>query len=184
MPPWPLRTIACCCLVFFSLVGSALAQSANTENTLRLDEGGRSPTATVADCHWLAGDWTGEALGGTFEETWNPPSGNTMLGMFKLVVDGKTVFSEIMMVHSQGDSIQLRLKHFDDKLHGWEEKEQTVDFPLVKLTKNEAFFSGLTFRSTGPKTLEIFVAQRKPDGTHSELVFKATRREQADDAHE
>jgi hypothetical protein len=180
----PLSTIVFCSLLFLSLAGLAHAQSANTENTLRLDTGGQSPAATIADCQWLAGDWTGEALGGSFEETWNPPSGNTMLGMFKLVVDGKTVFSEIMMIHSQDDSIQLRLKHFDDQLHGWEDKEQTVDFPLVKLTKNEAFFSGLTFRSTGPKTLEIFVAQRKPDGSHSELVFKATRRQKPKDAHE
>jgi hypothetical protein len=52
----------------------ALAQSPRTEHTLKLDEGEASPEASIGDIAWLAGFWTGDAFGGTAEETWWAPS--------------------------------------------------------------------------------------------------------------
>jgi len=150
------------------------AQTNTTANVLRLDEGAQSPPAEVQDMHWIAGSWEGQALGGTFEETWNPPNGDSMMGMFKVVRDGKTQFSEIMTIVKHGDSILLKLKHFHSDLRGWEEKDQTVDYPLVQLKENEAYFQGLTFRKSGPDELSIYVAKKR--GTEvSELEFPARR---------
>jgi CubicO group peptidase (beta-lactamase class C family) len=151
------------------------AQTANTANTLRLDADSKSPSATLGSLDWIVGDWKGDALGGTFEESWNAPSGDSMLGMFKLVIRGRSAFSEHMALMVKDGSILLRLKHFDGQLHAWEEKDQTVDFPLVKLSANEAFFSGLTFRKQGNDGLSIFVAHKEADGSVGELAFHAKR---------
>jgi hypothetical protein len=35
---------------------------------------------------WLAGQWHGEAFGGTCEETWTPPSGGSMVGTYTHMV--------------------------------------------------------------------------------------------------
>ncbi|MFO0942525.1 MAG: DUF6265 family protein [Pirellulales bacterium] len=172
------RTMILANLVLLSslvCVSTALGQADNTANTLKLGPDTKSPKAKIESLAWIAGDWQGEALGGKFEESWNAPSGNSMLGMFKLVNDGKTTFSEHMSILTKDDSLVLRLKHFDGQLHGWEEKDQTVDFPLVKLTDSEAYFSGLTMKKTGKDTLSIFVATKGADGAAKELEFHARR---------
>ncbi len=163
-------------------IGSVWGQAENTANTLKLGPDAKSPRAKIENLAWIAGDWQGEALGGKFEESWNTPSGDSMLGMFKLVNDGKTTFSEHMSILTKDDSLVLRLKHFDGQLRGWEDKDQTVDFPLVKLTDNEAYFSGLTMRKTGKDTLSIFVATKGADGAVKELEFHARRAGSIDSA--
>lgn len=151
-----------------------LGQATNTANTLVLDAGSDSPPATLEDAAWLVGDWFGEALGGRFEESWNPPSGGTMLGMFKLVSEGKTVFSEHMSIIESQGSLVLRLKHFDGNLVGWEEKDKFVEFPLVKVSATELYFSGLTFRGSPGGKLDIFVASKSDNGKVDELLFSAS----------
>ena len=62
------------------------------QNTLHYNDEKGSAKATLADISWLAGNWTGEAFGGKFEENWSKASGGSMLFSFKLVVDGKVAF--------------------------------------------------------------------------------------------
>lgn len=180
---WPacFRNMVTLWIAFGLLVLSGKAQTKITENILQLEESGQSPSAKVGELAWIAGSWKGEALGGAFEETWNPPSGDSMLGMFKLIRNGKTQFSEIMTIVEQGESLVLKLKHFHGDLRGWEEKDQTVEFPLVRLQENEANFQGLTFRRFGTDRLNIYVAM-KGDGENRELEFTARRSEKATQA--
>lgn len=159
----------------FGPVSFAWSQAENTANTLKLDKDSPSPKASLDSMAWIAGDWCGEALGGKFEESWNVPAGDSMLGMFKLVADGKTAFSEHMSILVTGDSLVLRIKHFDGQLHGWEEKDQTVDFPLVKIEEGAAYFSGLTFKRKGQDQLLIYVATKNSEGKVAELEFEARR---------
>lgn len=42
----------------------AAGQAKQTENTLKLANGERGEKATISDMEWLAGTWTGDALGG------------------------------------------------------------------------------------------------------------------------
>jgi hypothetical protein len=112
----------------------------------------------------------GEGLGGTVEEVWAPPLGDTMMGMFRLVQDGKLVFSELCFIVEENGSLVLKLKHFDPGFKGWEEKDAYVSFPLVKLSVTEAYFEGLTLRRKADGTLEGFVAikDKKSGETHEE----------------
>lgn len=134
----------------------APAQTKNSENTLKLDAGASSPPAQIEDLAWLAGYWRGEGLGGESEEIWGQPIGDRMLGVFSLSREGSLVFSEAMSLVEEGGSLVLKIKHFSRDFTGWEEKDDFVSFPLVRLGEQEAFFSGLTFRRQGDQ-LEAFV---------------------------
>ena len=145
-----------------------------TENILRGSPDAEPPRAGIRDVAWIAGAWYGEALGGQAEETWSAPSAGTMMGMYRLVKEERVIFYELLTIVEEAGSLILRLKHFDPELGGWEEKDQALQFPLVKIGSDEVYFDGLTFRRAG-ETLHVFVAQHAKDGTTGELAFRYTR---------
>jgi len=140
------------------------AQEKLTEHTLQLAEGATGPSATVTDFAWLEGHWQAEALGGTATEIWSPPAAGSMVGMFRLIEDGQPGFYEIFTLTEEGPTVLLRLKHFHPDLKGWEEKDETVDFPLVALEEGQAFFDGLTYQRRGPNEIQVFLAMHTKDG--------------------
>jgi hypothetical protein len=83
-------------------------------------------------------------------------------------------FYEILCISEDGGSLVLKLKHFNADLTGWEERDETVDFPLVKLGVDEAYFDGMTFHRSGDE-LQVFVASKSEDRAASELAFRYTR---------
>lgn len=135
----------------------AHAQDADLTNTLTLEAGQNSPAATLADISWIQGHWRGEAFGGITEEIWTPPLGGSMMCAFKLVVDEEIRFYEIVTITEEENSLMLRLKHFHKDLKGWEEKDETVDFPLVKVTPEKMFFDGFTFERISDNEMNIYV---------------------------
>lgn len=157
--------------ILLCLPAGLLAQNRNTANTLKLDEKATSPPATLADVAWIAGQRRAEAWGGIAEEVWSPPLGNSMVGMFRLVKDGKVAFYELMTIVLERNSLALKIKHFNPDLSGWEEKSVAQTFPLVKLTPNEAFFVGQTFRRAEDGALRVFVTTEQKDGATGETEF-------------
>lgn len=162
-------------LVFFCFAILAIAMSGQgLSNTLELSEGVESPPATLADIDWIAGHWTGSALGGQVEEIWSPPLGGSMMGSFKLVQEEKVIFYEIITIAEIDDTLILRLKHFDSQLRGWEEKDETVDFKLVKVTPDKVFFDGLTFERINEQQINVYVIFENK-GVRSEGKFNYFR---------
>ena len=78
-------------------------------------------TEKLNNLTWLAGYWSGEKWDGTIDEIWSPASGNSMIGMFRFVKEGKISFTELCYIVEENDSVNLKLKHFDYDLHGWED---------------------------------------------------------------
>ena len=148
----------------------------NTPNTLRLPADAPRPKASVADLAWLAGRWTGEGLGGRIEETWSAPDAGSMVGYFRLVKDDKPVFYEIMTILEVDGSLQMRLKHVNPDMTGWEEKNDFVTFRLVKQDATGVWFDGLTFRRNGPDAMDGYLALRnRTTGAVSEERFSYRR---------
>ena len=146
------------------------------QNTHSLESGQASPPATIEDVAWIAGHWRGSAMGGLTEEIWSPPLGGTMMGSFKLVVEDQVRFFKQETISEEKGSLNLKIKHFDAALTGWEEKDETVDFPLVKLEKNKAHFDGLTFELVSKDVLNIYVVMKGEDHeTESKFGFKRFR---------
>lgn len=144
---------------------------AMTQHTLQLEAGQTSPSATIRDVRWIAGHWVGEAFGGFTEEIWSPPQGNSMMCVFRLIKEDKTVFYEIVTICEKNNSLMLRIKHFHPDLKGWEEKDETVDFPLVRLEKDKAWFDGFTFEKLNETEMNIYVMVGDKGGEASEMKF-------------
>jgi hypothetical protein len=99
-----------------------------------------------------------------------------MMGMYRLIKDGKVAFYELLTFVEEEGSLTLKLKHFNADLTGWEEKDKFVTFRLARVAADAVYFDGLTFRRDGPDRMTIFLALRdtKTD-TMSEVVFNMTR---------
>lgn len=140
------------------LIGMILfTTSAICQNTLTLQEGAVSPKADLSATAWLEGRWVGEALGGIVEEIWSPPSAGSMMSAFKLVVDDEVKFYEIVTITEENESLIFKVKHFHPNLHGWEEKDKTIDFKLVKVEDNRVYFDGLTFEQVNEKEMKVYL---------------------------
>ena len=160
-------------LLALSLMGSiGMAQQKSTEHTLKLGEEGHSAPASIKDVAWLAGNWKGEGLGGIVEESWSPALGGTMMGMFRLVNDDKVNFYELMVLEESEGSLVLRVKHFSSEFEAWEEKEESLSFPLVRVGDKQAFFSNLTIQRVDEETLHTYLVMRSRDGKVSEKLLR------------
>lgn len=166
--------VALLCFTFLAAHGRA--QESLTEHTFTRAPGAPGTPAQVEDMAWLEGHWLGEALGGTVEEIWSPPLAGAMMGMFRLVKDDTTVFYELMTILEEDESLVLRLKHFNGgDLSAWEEKERTVDFPLVAIADGAFRFDGLSFHPEGNDRLIVFLAMHGKEGAIQEVSFAYTR---------
>ena len=134
------------------------------------------PAAKVADFSWLAGTWAGEGLGGQVDEVWSAPAGGTMVGHFRLVKDGKPVFYEILTLLEVAGSVEMRLKHVNPDMTGWEEKAAYVTFKLTKVDATGAYFGPFTIRRTGPDSWDGFLKMSQGGQTREEkFVFIRAR---------
>lgn len=147
----------------------------HTTNTVRPVAGAGAPKASLADVRWLSGAWKGKGMGGTTEEMWSEPAGGAMIGTFRLVNGDAVAFYQFLTLVEENGSLTLKLKHFNPDMVGWEEKDRSVSFRLVRLTKTAALFNGLTFKRVGDDRLEIYLAMRGTDGKLREESFQMQR---------
>ncbi len=144
-------------LIGLLIISSAAFSQTQFENTLSFTDTGTSPQADLSSVSWLAGHWRGEAFNGIVEELWSPPLGGSMMGSFKLVADGMLQFYELETIAEENGTLILRLKHFNSNLTGWEEKDKTVDFRLVKVEEGKVFFDGFTIERVGDSEMNMYV---------------------------
>jgi hypothetical protein len=143
---------------------------------LQAPPGASSPPARLPAASWIAGDWTGNGLGGVAEEAWLVPAAASLAGVFRATRGGQVTFYELMTVIEVGASLAFRLKHFAPDLRGWESPEQAVDFALVRASPSTLHFDGLTYRRTTDGGLESWVLVGVGDGgTRSERFLYAPR---------
>jgi len=159
-------------LAILLVLGCASSRAQNEfPNTLTLPDDVASPKASLNSMAWLAGRWLGEAFGGMTEELWSPPAGNSMMGVFRSIVDNKVNFYEIVTIVEENETLLLRLKHFHANLKGWEEKDVTQDFRLVKVTPDRIYFEGFTFEKVSKDKMIAYVVIGSKKETQKELSF-------------
>ncbi len=162
-------------LVLLLIASNTQAEEAMTANTLRLSPDQKSPAATIADMEWYAGRWTGSGLGGLNEEVWSPPREGTMMGMYRMIKDGKPVFYELLLITEENGSLAIKLKHFHPDLRGWEERDASVRFPLVAKRDGRIYFDGMTFERIGADRVKVYLAIEHKDGKVREETFEYSR---------
>ena len=145
-------------------IGALPGLAGDERRVLSLADGQSPPPASLDGIAWLAGHWHGQGLGGAVEEVWAEAAGGQMMGAFRMIKDDQVAFYEIMTIAEHDGSLVLRLKHFNADLTGWEDKDQTVDFPLVRMDDQAAYFDGMTLRRDGPDAMTVFVRIGQDDG--------------------
>ncbi len=149
--------------LYFGISSAVFAQSLRTEHTYQLDDSEFRPTASLADVSWLVGSWSGEAFGSNFEEVWNPASAGSMVGMWKLLKDDQVVFYELMLLVEEEGSLSIKVKHFSEDFTAWEDKEEFIQFRLVKIAADEVHFAGISFYRIDDNEIHSYIVM-KHDG--------------------
>ncbi len=99
--------------------------------------------ASLADVAFMAGHWVDEPEGAFSEEIWTEPAGDSMLGMWRYVGKGQAQVFELLTLKAESGQVVLRLRHFDPKLVGREERQTPVELRLVAKRAGEAVFEGV-----------------------------------------
>lgn len=115
---------------------------------------------------FMVGKWKGTGDGAFFEETWNGFEGKSAIGMFRMVDDkGAVKFQELMGLTVKGDTVELRIRHFDGELHALEDKDKPMVFKLLLVEKQKAIFQSaakdkLTYARDGDR---LRITLEKPE---------------------
>lgn len=157
------------------VVPTASAQRAATANVLVLTDSTAHPGVGLEAFAFIVGNWRGEGLGGTVEEFWTPASGGSMNGLFRLVHGNELALSEHMAIDTLGGRPTLRVKHFSADFEAWEEKGESVAFPLIRAEPGAVYLSGLTIRADGPDALVFHLLMGSRDGGQREEVLRYHR---------
>lgn len=81
---------------------------------------------------FMQGSWTAERGTGVSEETWMAPAGKSMLGVSRTIRDGRTSFTEFLMIEENEGKIKLSICQ---KLGG-----PAITLNVGKLTETEVVF--------------------------------------------
>ncbi len=156
-----MRTIAIGFLAL-SLARAAAAQTAPAPAPAEDAPSTPAPAkAVLEDLAWMAGHWVDDAGGELSDETWTVPFGDSMLGMWRYVKDGKTRVFEILAITAEPGGVVLRLRHFDPQLTAREDTDKPVTLKLVSWMRGEARFEGPAAGVPGP--IAIHYRQKTPD---------------------
>lgn len=145
---------------------------------------GEPPDTNIIQLHWLAGHWVDSSEGNLSEETWVAPSGDCMVGMWRLVVNGKARVYELLTITQEEDSVVMRLRHFDRAGVGWEDKEHPLLLRLTEMGTNMALFQGpgtegflrLTYRASDSETLTVILEKGPSEKEAKREEFRFVRR--------
>lgn len=128
----------------------------------------------LAHLQWLAGTWEGTTGGGDLsEETWSSPRGNVMVGMWRWLEGDDARLFELLTITREEAGVVLRLRHFDARLVGWEEKDAPLILTQVQAGARDVVFAGQTAQGT------LRIRYRSPrDGVLEAAVERGGRRDE------
>ena len=73
-----------------------------------------------------------------------------MVGMFRLVVAGRTRVVQLMTIVEEEPGVILSLNHFTPQLQHWEREKEPLRFLLTELTEARAIFQCLSPQESLP----------------------------------
>lgn len=132
-------------------------------------------TASLTNLAWMSGRWVDDSGGNFSEEIWTAPSGDSMMGMWRMVAGGKAKIFELLSIKAESDGIIMRLRHFDPRLVAREEREKPVELTLVGWKAREARFEGPAVGASGLVSLTY---RRSSDDTLTCTLEKEGKKEE------
>lgn len=137
--------------------------------------------ALASDLSWrdvspkLEGCWEGTGLGGDVWECWVVHENGRADGMFLMRKDGAPGFAEILTIDEFEGAVQMRLKHVNGDMTGWEEKDDFTKFDFVEASADSLSFKGLKLNFVGEDALQIDLTMKMSDGETRIMPFNFTR---------
>ncbi|HUM00781.1 MAG TPA: DUF6265 family protein [Thermoanaerobaculia bacterium] len=141
------------------------------------------PKPTLKDLGFLAGHWVDSSERHLSEEVWSQSSGDSMVGMWRYMSEGKTKVIELLSIRDEAGGPVLRIRHFDADLVAREDKGAPVALPLVERSERYARFSGPAAGGKGAVTVSYqrdrdgLKATVTKDGSSEEFRFRQSRDE-------
>jgi hypothetical protein len=128
---------ALACAAVFAMAASGAAGAAGAAGTSR--------PYTLADLDWIEGTWRAQQVDASgvraeSEEHWGAAIGESRLGWFRSVRDGRVRFYEFEVMRQDSAGVCVNIKHFDRDVKGWEAPDSSSVFRLVRLGEREAHF--------------------------------------------
>jgi hypothetical protein len=153
-------------LLIALLIGASFAQETGRVAATKIPS-----DVALQDLAFMSGHSRGELDGGIADEHWSEPAGDSMMGIYRYVKDGKVQMYEMMAIEQTVNGPVLRLKHFGAGLDAWEDKTQVWNFPLVRFSAGDAVFETtdkkirISYRVVGTSILEATLehAGKKPE---------------------
>ena len=96
-----------------------------------LSVGARQTPTAFDKLAWIAGCWQGKMGSGVTQEQWMKPEGDSMLGMSRTVVNGRTPFFEFLQIKRDGEDLVYIARP---------QGKEPTPFKLVKLNEGTAVF--------------------------------------------
>jgi hypothetical protein len=133
----------------------------------------------VQELGFLEGRWRGGVAGGLFDQEWSSPTADSMMGMFRYAENGKVQFYEFMTIEASAAGPVLRVRHFDQGLIAWEDKDGALSYPVSSFAGNQVVFAThdqstrLTFRRSESNSL-VFILERTAGGHAGKQEFDFT----------
>lgn len=118
----------------------------------------KSPAGSLGVMQFIEGHWKATQPDGlTVEGTWLAPQGDNMLGMMRMMKDGKATMYEILAYEPSGKGLVSLVKHFKPGLIGMEEKEKQDRYNFLEAKQDRVYFE----KEGGD--LRILYEKRSPD---------------------
>ncbi|QOI99735.1 MAG: hypothetical protein HRU70_04270 [Phycisphaeraceae bacterium] len=96
----------------------------------------------VRSLAFLEGRWVGTMGDDPVEETWSPPMGDSVVGMFRWQNESRTTLWELLSIRDEGGVPVLRLRHFNADFAPWKgECEGVAAMPASELTPSRVVFT-------------------------------------------
>lgn len=107
---------------------------------------------------FIEGHWKATQPDGlTVEATWFAPEGDNMVGMMRMMKDGKATMYEILAYEQSAQGLVSLVKHFKPGLIGLEEKDKQDRYNFLEAGKDKIYF-----QKEG-EDLRILYEKRSPD---------------------
>lgn len=98
---------------------------------------------SLPDLNWIAGTWQSVANPQGAQERWVVAPQHVLMGSAWEFPVGKPGYAEIMTVTQDGDTISMRLRHFDAALRrAWEERDAPMVFTASSCSRYSVVFDG------------------------------------------
>ena len=108
----------------------------------------------------MSGHNRSELDGGIIDEHWSEPAGDSMMGVYRYIKDGKVEMYELLVIEQTTKGPILRLRHFNPGLVAWEDKVEDWSYPLARFAAGDAVFGSIdkririAYRDAGHGVLE------------------------------